>query len=160
MPPAADCRRRRPASAPASTRPRRSFRRHRRVVVERVEQELVGAVRLPAPLRPEAEQDDVAAAVVGVERGRLALNQVRAQQEAAAAADCDPSGNSPAPCRGNPGFVSNTGLRSNITADVGRQPGHHRMIRLLDLDAQQRAGAEELILAAARPATLVTGRLN
>ncbi len=115
--PVADCRR--PASAAS---PRRRFRRHRRVVIQRVEQELVSAVRLPAPLRPESQHHDVPVAVIGVERGRFALDPVRRPAGSRSAADCGPSHSWPAPGRGSRVCVSKTGLRSNITAGLAGKP--------------------------------------
>ena len=52
-------------------------------IVDRIEEELVGAVRLPAPLRAEAEQVHAALAVEDLERGGLALDALGMQQVAA-----------------------------------------------------------------------------
>ncbi len=59
------------------------FRRHRCVVVERIEEEFVSAVRLSPPLRPEAENHDVTRAITGVECRCLSLNLLGAEQVAA-----------------------------------------------------------------------------
>ena len=48
----------------------------------RVEEHAERAERLAAPLRPEADEDDVAVAVANVERGCMALENLLAEQVA------------------------------------------------------------------------------
>ena len=51
--------------------------------IKRIHEELIRPLRLPSPLRAEAEEDDVAFAILDIQRRRFAFNFRRADEVAA-----------------------------------------------------------------------------
>src|SRR5579885_48561 len=112
--------------------------------IERVEEELIGAVRLAAPLRTEPKQNHMPLAILGVESRDFALDPVRSGKVTAlkrrAVARITRQDRT---LERRLDLKRRTALEHDVR--LGRESGDQGIFRIFDMDPHQTAGTEELI---------------